>query len=107
MHFDPYEEATVTQAEAALLFSTEEGALVSSSGSGMYRPSLGGGGMTGGKETDDVRGIQSLRDPIPGKLVYNEATAGFVAFCMEPEIGQDIFCLTGQECLVYLRRPNP
>jgi hypothetical protein len=36
--------------------------------------------------------------------LYREAHVPIVGFSVDPEDGQDVFCLTGQECLVYLRR---
>lgn len=108
VHFDPYKEASLSQAEAALLFSTEDGALASTGGANTALPSKQflAKPVSASDEQLNLPLVPS-QDPIPGDLLYREAGAGLVAFCVEPETGQDIFCLTGQEGLVYLRRPNP
>ncbi len=39
-------------------------------------------------------------------VLYKELCSGIESLDVEKAIGQDVFCATDQECLVYLSRPS-
>lgn len=94
VHFDRYEPfaEVVSSPNPPVLYCTSGGMLgaVSSSGN---KPE---GGPTAG-----LGGPQQLQG---SSLLYQEPGSGINSFNIESASGQEIFCATDQECLVYLSR---
>ncbi len=92
VHFDraePFAE-TVSSPNPPVLFCTSGGMLGSAASSRKH--SAG--------PSEEV-GPQQLQG---SSLIYHEPCSGINSFDIEPASGQDIFCATDQECLVYLSR---
>ena len=86
VHFDPYEplEGSAAAPDPSVLFCTSGGVL----GSMSTGADTGGGKQPG----------------LGASVLYKEACCGIDSFDVERPLGQDIFCATEQECLVYLSR---
>lgn len=86
VHFDPHEplEGSAAAPEPSVLFCTSGGVLGSLST---------GAGASSGKHAAQGAAV-----------LYKEACCGIQSFDVERALGQDIFCATEQECLVYLSR---
>ncbi len=90
VHFDGYEpfSGALGGADPSVLFSTSGGVLgIVSSSTG----SLAGNAAADGH----IR---------PSSVLYEEPCSGIRSFDLDTSSGQDIFCATEQECLVYLSR---
>lgn len=85
VHFDPYEplEGSAAAPDPSVLFCTSGGIL------GSLQTGAGGGKQAG---------------QAAAAVLYKEAGCGIESFDVERTLGQDIFCATEQECLVYLSR---
>ena len=91
VHFDGYEpfSGALGGSDPSVLFCTSGGVL------GIV-PSSSGSFAAGNAAADgQVR---------PSSVLYEEPCSGIRSFDVDATSGQDIFCATEQECLVYLSR---
>lgn len=86
MHFDGYErlEDVSGSPDPSVLFCTSGGVL--------------------GSVPSSSAPTAADSPPRPSSVLYEEPCSGICSFDVDPTSGQDIFCATNQECLVYLSR---
>jgi hypothetical protein len=90
VHFDGYEifGSALGGSDPSVLFCTSGGVLGSVSSSP-------------GESKENASVAEQLQ---PSSVLYEEPCSGIRSFDVDATSGQDLFCTTDQECLVYLSR---